>query len=61
MNLGYFEYSLNNFDVGLKYMRHALKYWGMLASGDKHPESASADVSHMRDSNSPGFNLCVNA
>ncbi|TPX36418.1 hypothetical protein SeLEV6574_g08056, partial [Synchytrium endobioticum] len=44
MNLGYFEYSLNNFHVGLKYMRHALNRWEMLASGDKHPESAQADA-----------------
>ncbi|TPX33732.1 hypothetical protein SmJEL517_g03405 [Synchytrium microbalum] len=44
MNLGYFEYSLNNLHAGLKYMRWALQYWEMLTGGDKHPEDASADA-----------------
>ncbi|KAJ1547921.1 Intracellular distribution of mitochondria, partial [Nowakowskiella sp. JEL0078] len=43
MNLAYFEFVSGNVDIGLLYMRHALKYWELLSAEHRHPDLASAD------------------
>ncbi|KAI8801046.1 clustered mitochondria-domain-containing protein [Cladochytrium replicatum] len=44
MNLAYFEFVSGNEVLGLGYMRHALRYWELLCSNGKHPDTASADA-----------------
>ncbi|KAI8806850.1 clustered mitochondria-domain-containing protein [Cladochytrium replicatum] len=44
MNLAYFEFVSGNEVLGLGYMRHALRYWELLCSEGKHPDTASADA-----------------
>ncbi|KAJ3139700.1 Intracellular distribution of mitochondria [Physocladia obscura] len=44
LNLGFFESLTGHYEVGFKYMQHALTYLKMHCAGNFHPELAAADA-----------------
>ncbi|KAH6583105.1 hypothetical protein BASA61_008153 [Batrachochytrium salamandrivorans] len=41
MNLAYFEFVAGHSELGLKYMKHASRYWLILCDGSHHPDTSS--------------------